>query len=137
MTWACERWRNAVQSGATLGRFFAEAQPDLCPDGRAVHLAGAFEADLQPVVLGPGVAEELAAGDHVEVAVVVEIGPGGLVGLRQGQAGAVLDLLELPRAPVAVEDALVAGVDGGEVEIEPAVVVIVAQGRRGVRLLPA
>ena len=116
-----------------------ELGPDLRPDRGAVHvLPVTFQFDFQPRVDGVVVAVDPAAGGQVQVAVVVKVCPGCLVsGPNAAQARRTGAVAEAEAAiVVAVQDRVVTAVDRGEEQVQVAVVVVIAKGRRCERLLP-
>lgn len=133
-------WRVSVRA---LGRVMRA----WVPMASALASVWSWEAELEPVGIGgPLVDEELAGGDEIHVAVVVEVGPFALGGGRElREAGAVGGVMSPSGGPlglgvVAVEHRVVllakarVGVDGGEVEVEVAVVIVVRGGGAGVAL---
>lgn len=89
-----------------------------------------FEPQCQPVPFRSRVFEQLAGGDEVEVAVVIEVRPSRLVGWRQrGQLGCRRRIREHETAVIAKQDRIVLAterrrfVDRREEQIEVAVVV--------------
>src|SRR6516165_8053435 len=135
----------AASAGFDLAgeRLAAELDDHARADRSAVALAGALQTHLEVVVLrrlaalAEGIDPDLAAGDQVEEAVAVDVGEGCLIGSRGRYTGLLRHIGELPVAQVAVHHALVAVVDGGQEEVDEAVVIHVAGDGHGVTLLPA
>jgi len=111
--------------------------------GTPVHQrATAIQPQLDPGMVVPFVNEKLAIGDQVEVAIVVEISPGGLVGGPQvSNALCRRHVYKFPVTLISIEHGVVldpaaaGAIDGGEVQVEVAVVVKVTECRGGEGLL--
>ena len=96
----------------------------------------AEQSHFQPVISGDVVTVECTSSHQVQVAVMIVVGPAGLVGRNlpgQSHGGGHVD--KVPITDVFINPRVVSGIDRGEVQIQIAVVIDVGQGRRGVRLL--
>ena len=130
----------AMDGAGTGGRF--EEDVDAGSDGGAIG-ANTFKVQPKPAVGGTGILEQAVVGvvagegathDHVDilVAVVVEVGEGHAMALLQvAGAGGGADVLEMGAAVVSVhpvgDERGEVGVSGGEVEVEPSIVVEIAE----------
>ena len=117
----------------------AEVDLDLGADRIAAHvsLVDAAHLDLQPVISASQVDEDLSIGHQIEVSVVVQVRPGGLVGDAQvSEAGLGGYVGEIPVPLITVQHgALIAdrtALDGSaDPEVQIPAVVVVGESRCG------
>ena len=116
--------------------FFSELDAHYRTDGRAVHVAGPLEFDLQPVILVTTVPEQSAAGKQVEVAVIVVVASGRLIRVSHvTDARFIRGLRELPGTVIAEQVSPGASIHGEKEQIEIVIIIAVCQSWRGVGLL--
>ena len=106
-----------------------ETDSDLRTDRCGIHFFTTHEPHFEPVVLSAWIAEQFAAGGQINIPVVVEVGPGGLVGLRHVDLRDRGNVFEIPVSGVSIEHAFVARIDRRKKQIERSVVVKIGQRR--------
>ena len=105
-------------------------------DGRTINLARALKLYGEPFICVAAIAPKLATAGQVQVTILVKVTPRGLIGLGGTNARWAGGIVKFPIPAIAIEHTGVAGIDGGEKEVEVSVIIVIGKGRAGVGFLP-